>query len=639
MRGLADPQSAFARTKAGALMLQDPLGAALGKLVGALAGDEDSRSAMAAVNADSWKYQLGLVEKYNRPGTFTSFAAYEWTAMWTGNVNMHRNVIFRDKAPEVPYTAAELKNPEDLWAFLEAQRAKGIEGLAIPHNMNASNGMMFDWNMSNGRPIDEAYARTRAMNEPLAEVYQHKGQSETSPLISPADEFADFERAEELLGSGGPSKPDGSFARQALGRGLVIESKVGANPFKLGFVAASDFHNGLSDSAENAYAGNSLFSTDPRVNLPDLEFARRILSQKPDAARGQIEGFQQQRVVGVQQAQPAQLNWSGAGLTGVWAEANTRDAIYAALRRKETFATSGTQMRLRMFGGWNLPANMQRSADWVRGAYRLGVPMGSDLPGLQGPRGTPEFLFEAAKDPSGANLDRIQVVKVWLEGDDYKEKIFEVAWSSERRLDREDRETAGGAEHRRSRDRALQQFGGHADADRPVARSRIRSEETGGLLCPRARNSDAALDDTARRSAQIAAAAGRSRDDPGAGGKLADLVHPAAEKEVTAGHGTGGAQDRSGKFGDARADFGGGRTADPRGRLWRGKHAARGHRGRAQAFAGALLFHHDRRLVAGVVPAGRGAERCDARRSARRARPDARAVGVFRRHQPHRDHA
>ena len=396
-----------------------------------------SNREMAAVNADSWKYQLGLVEKYNRPGTFTSFAAYEWTAMWTGNLNMHRNVIFRDKAPDVPFTAAESKNPEDLWAFLEAQRAKGVEGLAIPHNMNASNGMMFDWNDSQGRPIDEAYARMRAMNEPLAEVYQHKGQSETSPLISPADEFADFERAEELLGSGGPSKPDGSFARQALGRGLVIESKVGANPFKLGFVAASDFHNGLSDSAESSYAGNSLFSTDPRVNLPDLEFARRILSQKAGAARGQIEGFQHQRVTGVQQAQPAQLNWSGAGLTGVWAEANTRDAIYAALRRKETFATSGTQMRLRMFGGWGLPAGMQSQTGWVRNAYRLGVPMGSDLPIVQGKwqAAPPTFLFEAAKDPAGANLDRIQVVKVWLEGEAYREKIFDVAWSSERRRD------------------------------------------------------------------------------------------------------------------------------------------------------------------------------------------------------------
>ncbi len=437
MRGLSDPTSAFARSKAGVLMQQDPLGAALGKLVSALTGDEDSRAQMAAVNDDSWKYQLNLVEKYNRPGTFTSFAAYEWTAMWGGRENMHRNVIFRDKAPDAPFTAAESKNPEDLWAFLEAQRAKGIEGLAIPHNSNASNGMMFDWNDSKGRPVDLAYARMRAMNEPLAEIYQHKGQSETSPLLSPADEFADFERAEELLGSGGGSKVDGSFARQALGRGLAIESRVGANPFKLGFVAGTDFHNGLSDSAENAYAGNSLFSSDPQVNLPDLEFARRILSQKVGAAKGQIEDFQRQRNVGAPQAQPAQLNWSGGGLTGVWAEANTRAAIYAALRRKETFATSGTQMRLRMFGGWNLPANLQGRPDWVRIAYRLGVPMGSDLPTVQGKWQTapPAFLFEAAKDPSGANLDRIQLVKVWLDGAGYKEKVFDVVWSRERRRD------------------------------------------------------------------------------------------------------------------------------------------------------------------------------------------------------------
>lgn len=435
MRGLSNPDTPFARSKAGQLMLADPLGAALGKLVSALASDENSREAMAAVMSDSWNYELSLVEKYNKPGTFTTFAAYEWTAMWDGKYNMHRNVIFRDKAPEVPFTAAESKNPEDLWAFLEAQRFKGVEGLAIPHNSNASGGIMFDWNRSDGKPIDAAYAFHRAMNEPLAEVYQHKGQSETSPLLSPADEFADFERAEELLGSGGQSKVDGSFVRQALGRGMVIESKVGTNPFKLGFVAASDFHNGLSDSAESSYAGNGLSSTDPRVNLPDLNYARKILSQTVGAARGQKEEFERRRTAGIPKEQPAQLNWSGGGLTGVWAEANTRDAIYAALRRKETFATSGTQMRVRIFGGWNLPDNLRGSADWVRLAYRLGVPMGGDLPALAAGTAPPSFVLEAAKDPAGANLDRIQVIKIWLDGANYREKVFDVAWSSERQRD------------------------------------------------------------------------------------------------------------------------------------------------------------------------------------------------------------
>ncbi len=435
MRGLRSPDTAFARTRAGQLMLADPLGAALGKLVSALSGDEDSRREMAAVGTDSWNYELSLVEKYNRPGTFTTFAAYEWTSMWDGR-NMHRNVIFRDRAPEAPFTAADSKNPEDLWAFLEAQRFKGVEGLAIPHNSNASGGFMFDWNMSNGRPIDAAYAFHRAMNEPLAELFQHKGASETSPLLSPADEFGDFERAEELLGSGGASKVDGSFVRQALGRGMVIESKVGANPFKLGFVAASDFHNGLSDSIEGAYAGNGAASTDPRVNLPELEHARKILTQQPGSMKGAIEEFERRRQSGgIPQQQVGQLNWSGAGLTGVWAEENTRASIYAALRRKETFATSGTQMRVRMFGGWDLPDNMRSSAEWVRLAYRTGVPMGGDLPALGAGQGAPSFVLEAAKDPAGANLDRIQIVKLWLDGGSYKEKVFEIAWSSERRRD------------------------------------------------------------------------------------------------------------------------------------------------------------------------------------------------------------
>ena len=216
--------------------------------------------------------------------------------MGKGGSNLHRNVIFRGAGPAAPFTATDSNRPEDLWAFLEAQRAKGIEGLAIPHNSNASNGQMFDWNDSDGRPIDEAYARLRAFNEPLAEIYQHKGQSETTPLISGADEFADFERAESLLGTGGKSRPDGSHVRDALGRGLVIEARVGANPYKLGFVAATDFHNGLSDSAESAYAGVSLFSTDPKANLPDHDLRPAILSQKLRCRRaddGGADGSQQ----------------------------------------------------------------------------------------------------------------------------------------------------------------------------------------------------------------------------------------------------------------------------------------------------------------------------------------------------------
>ena len=223
--------------------------------------------------ASAWKKEVEAANGNYVPGTFTTFIAYEWTSMPQLKYNLHRNVIFKGRGPRKcrsrPTTRSE---PEDLWTFLEKLRARGIEGLAIPHNANASGGLMFDWNDSDGKPIDEVYAQRRAMNEPLTEVFQNKGQSETAPELSPSDEFSNFEVMEELLG-GGPSPVNGSYVRQALGRGLVIQSKVGFNPYKLGFVAATDFHSGLSNSDENAYAGSGALSVDPNVNLPSREAA------------------------------------------------------------------------------------------------------------------------------------------------------------------------------------------------------------------------------------------------------------------------------------------------------------------------------------------------------------------------------
>lgn len=427
---LDDPASALSQTELGRMMKSNPVAAAMGGLTRLLNGD--AATAMSAAMASAWGQLVETANRHYQPGRFTTFVAYEWTSMGPGGSNLHRNVIFRGAGPLAPYTAADSLKPEDLWTFMAAQRAKGIEGLAIPHNANASNGQMFEWNMSDGRPIDEAYARMRAFNEPLAEIYQHKGQSETTPLISGADEFAEFERAETLLGTGGKSRPDGSHVRDALGRGLAIEARVGANPYKLGFVAATDFHNGLSDSAESAYAGVSLFSSDPKANLPDKAFATAILSQKLRADGPTTIAQTDRSKIDVSRS-PGQLNWSSGGLTGVWAEENTREAIYDALRRKETFATSGTQLRLRAFGGWGLPERIfQMRAPWLDIVSGRGVAMGSDLPARRGVA-APSFVFEAAKDPEGANLDRVQVVKLWLDGAAYKEKIFDIAWSSERR--------------------------------------------------------------------------------------------------------------------------------------------------------------------------------------------------------------
>jgi hypothetical protein len=425
---LLKPDAPLLGTEFGRVMRDNPIRIAMGR-VADLVTPESSRLLEAAM-ASAWQNVVANANRHYKPGKFTTFVAYEWTSHGPNKENLHRNVIFRGAAPPKPFTAADSERPEDLWTFIEGLRAKGVESLAIPHNSNGSGGLMFDWNDSDGKPISEAYAQRRALNEPLIEAFQNKGQSETSPLLSPADEFSEFERYEELINMG-PSPVNGSFGRQALGRGLVVEGRTGANPFKFGFVSGSDFHNGLSDSAEGAYAGIGLSSTDPKVNLPDLEFARRVLMQDP-SAKPDPATLQRDRSKENIAMMPGRLNYSSAGLTGVWAEENTREAIFDALRRKETFATSGPALRIRMFGGWSFAADMMRRSGWTGEAYRTGVPMGGDLP--EG-RGVPTFLFEAAKDPLSGNLDRIQVIKLWLEGDGYREKVFDVVWSPERHRD------------------------------------------------------------------------------------------------------------------------------------------------------------------------------------------------------------
>jgi hypothetical protein len=275
--------------------------------------------------------------------------------------------------------------------------------------------------MSNGRPIDEAYAQERALNEPLVEISQTKGSSDTTPELSPNDEFANFEIMDRLYRGETAPKQNGSYVRQAYGRGLVIQSQVGANPFKMGVVGASDIHNGLSVSDENSYAGR-ISGLDPKTMLPTGAAARAALGMN---AR---EGL---RPNGQSENQP--LQFAGAAITGVWAEENTRGSIFAALKRKETFATTGTRIRVRMFGGWAFDRAMLRKADWVKQAYAKGVPMGSDLPAAAGK--APQFVLQATKDPDGANLDRIQIIKIWLDGKDYKEKVFNVALSGGRKAD------------------------------------------------------------------------------------------------------------------------------------------------------------------------------------------------------------
>lgn len=434
---LDDPNNPLAKTPMGQKALKDP-----SSVYFMMFHMKQSGTAMKKLNADAamrhvWDIEQKAANDNYEPGKFTTFIAYEWTATAKDRQNpaaprvigsIHRNVIFNSDHAPMPFTSTDSDKPEDLWSYLEKTRADGIDVIAIPHNGNLSGGMMYDWNDAFGRPIDEQYAQRRALNEPLTEIVQNKGQSDTVPEISANDEFANFETYDRMLSN--PSfKPQarGSYIRDALGRGLLIQSRVGANPFKYGVVGGSDIHNGLSASDESAMASGA-FGIDPHTMLPTGDAARRALGiiktpilNDPDAAQKP------------ESANVDTLRFSSAGITGVWAEENTRNSIFAALKRKETFATSGTRIRVRMFGGWNYDPKMIESGSWVAKAYAEGVPMGSDLPSRPANAGAPRFILQAVKDPEGANLDRIQVIKVWLDGNNYKEKIFDVALSGNRR--------------------------------------------------------------------------------------------------------------------------------------------------------------------------------------------------------------
>lgn len=354
---------------------------------------------LKSVAEATWREEIDAANRQYQPRRFTTFIAYHWTSSAGGT--LHRVVLFGgDKAP-APFTAIDSVKPEDLWTYLEKSREQGYEVMAIPHQSNLSNGLMFNGLDSAGRPIDATYARRRAINEPLAEIAAFN-QAETHPVLSPNDEFAAFElfRLEKM------KQPAGSYVRDALGRGLEVAQHTGSlNPYKFGVVGGSEFHNGLSDSAENFSA-----------SVPDAPDPTKALSADRVAA--------------------ALKNPLAAGsLTGVWAEQNTREAIFDALRRRETFATSGTRLKFRFFGGWNYDQSLLKQKGWVKAAYRDGVPMGADLPAKPHDRSTPTFVAWAIKDTAGANLDRLQIVKLSLVDGKYVEKIFDVALSDRREVD------------------------------------------------------------------------------------------------------------------------------------------------------------------------------------------------------------
>ncbi|MDE0884937.1 MAG: DUF3604 domain-containing protein [Myxococcota bacterium] len=393
-------------------------------LVGGIIDGSLDPETTAAITRTAWSDIIEAADQYNSPGHFTTFVAYEYTTSANDRGNLHRNVIFRgsDRIPAEPFSRFHSQNPEDLWDWLDGLRDQGIEALAIPHNSNGSNGQMFkmvDWA---GNPLDDAYSEQRMRNEPLVELTQVKGTSETHPSLSDNDEWAEFEIMPYRVGGLLPSQPDGSYVRQALRRGLAMEEAGQVSPFRFGFVAASDTHTGaISDDEKNFFSKIGVLdaTAELRGSVPVPGWQAALL---PLLAPEQIE-----EVEGRNYTRTPTTTFGASGIAGVWAEENTREAIYDAFRRKETFATSGPRIRVRFFSGYRLGEDLLTAPDAVNRAYADGVAMGSDLPG-QG-AASPKFFAWAVGDPLSAQLQRLQVVKGWVEGTETFEHIYDVACS------------------------------------------------------------------------------------------------------------------------------------------------------------------------------------------------------------------
>ena len=413
---MSNPESPLSRTELAKGVTSPDANVRLQTFAGVLrdmsAGKIDPALTDPALARSVWSEIVKAADAAYRPGHFTTFAGFEWTSN-PRQRNLHRVVMFRDTAhlPDMVLSALESEDPETLWKWMDGLRARGSTLLAIPHNGNASDGRMFETVRFDGRPIDAAYNRTRAANEPLYEITQIKGTSETHPDLSPTDEFAGFEQWDYTLSADyqRPTHRRGSFARQALLEGLAQDSIGNGNPFKYGFIGDTDTHNAAASHEEFNYTGKFAFENDAGHRLKGME------GQPPGQVR-QVQEF------------------SSGGLAGVWAEENTRESIFDAMQRRETFGTSGTLIKVRFFGGWNFTEADLKTTDAVRTGYARGVPMGSDLKAPAGK--APSFLVMASKDPKSGNLDRVQIVKGWLDADGkQQEKVYDVAWSGARAPD------------------------------------------------------------------------------------------------------------------------------------------------------------------------------------------------------------
>ncbi|WP_440875173.1 DUF3604 domain-containing protein [Thalassotalea sp. PLHSN55] len=359
----------------------------------------------------AWDESVIMADKYNDPGKFTAMIGWEWTSQ-PGGANFHRVIFTPDDSTKarqyLPYSTLESDDPEKLWEFLAAQeKASDTEFLTIPHGSNISNGLMFGLNRRNGEPIDREYAEKKRRYETAIEITQIKGDSEAHPMFSPEDEFADFEPYNFLSSPTGdtPEPQKGDYVRSGFRNGLELEAKIGMNPYKMGIAAGTDSHTGIPQITEEDFGGKSGHDSKP-ADRP-----------KPSGI-GSSKGW----------------DMGAAGFTGVWAKENTRREIFEAFRRQEVYATTGPRITLRFFGGFDLEEKHADAKNFAKNGYKYGVPMGADLDKSKAKKGkAPKFTIAALKATKGANLDRVQIVKGWLNADGTSsEKVYDVALSDGR---------------------------------------------------------------------------------------------------------------------------------------------------------------------------------------------------------------
>ena len=385
---------------------------------------------LVQISRDAWKDIIGAADRHNNPGTFTTFVGYEYTSSTDAMDNLHRNVIFRgdgNRYPELPFSRMNSLDPEDLWDWMDSLRAQGIESMAIPHNSNGSGAQMFKLKDFDGNEFDSEYVAKRLRNEPIVEITQIKGTSDTHPALSKNDEWADFEIMPWKVATMEISKVEGgSYVREALLNGLKLELEGKGNPFKFGFIGSTDGHTAASSlDEENYFAKVGLLDSTPELRGSIPITTQALLERGDSPITG---GSFQKDIDGKKYVNASSISYGASGLAAVWAEENTRESIYSALRRKEAFATSGPRIKVRFFAGYDFNNEMINDEKLIKHLYEKGHSMGSDILNTI-KKSEPEFFVWAVQDADSAPLQRLQVIKGYVEDGEIKEIVFDVACS------------------------------------------------------------------------------------------------------------------------------------------------------------------------------------------------------------------